>query len=129
MEAGKDVSLNILKKVSATYNKPISWLIGETDDDSHKTMAKVAATIEPGNHEKKQLLIDQRNKPTITNEGLRLFVKWMDTYFSEHPNQAFYFCEDMRERYPSYNELIEKKRESGNHLNTSPDVKSANGNE
>jgi transcriptional regulator with XRE-family HTH domain len=74
-----------------------------------KQNGKIKATIEPGSKEKKQLLLANRNRPTVVQDHLRLIVEWMDEYYAEHPDQSIFFYEDIKDHYPSFREFIEKK--------------------
>lgn len=52
-------------------------------------------------------------QPTATQENLRWIVEWMNKYYGEHPSQSMYLYEDLKDRYPSFREFVEKKRASG----------------
>ena len=55
------------------------------------------------------------HQPTATQENLRWIVEWMNKYYGEHPSKSMYLYEDLKERYPSFSEFVEKKRASGDH--------------
>lgn len=55
------------------------------------------------------------HQPTATQENLRWIVEWMNKYYGEHPSQSMYLYEDLKDRYPSFREFVEKKRASGDH--------------
>lgn len=129
MEAGKDVSVGTLRKVAMACGKTISWLVGEAENQVYGEVdeGRIAATIEPGNQEKKRLLIANSTRPTVTQDSLRTIVEWMDDYYGKHPGQSLWFYDDIRERYCSFKEFCEKKQKSGNHLDIPQKQVSVNG--
>ena len=85
----------------------VDWLISGKEGQSGNN---VAGTIEPGNDQAKVRLIEAGQKATARNIHLRQIIEWMDDAFGQNEEQALFFYEDLKERYPSFFEFMERKR-------------------
>lgn len=88
----------------------LDWLIAGKEELRKNTDNNVAGTIEPGNDQAKTRLIEAGQKATARNIHLRQIIEWMDDAFGKNEEQALFFYEDLKERYPSFYEFMERKR-------------------
>lgn len=71
---------------------------------------EISATIGPGNNETRAKLIEAGQRATARNVHLRQIVEWMDQVFGQNEEQALFFYEDIKERYSSFFDFMERKR-------------------
>ena len=104
-ESGEaDPKPDTLVQIAAIGGVTIDWLI--TGQETLKKQAEIAATVEPGTEEKKARLRVARERNIL----LRKVVEWMDETFTNNDEQALFFYEDLKERYPSFAEFVDKNR-------------------
>lgn len=91
----------------------LDWLITGQEQEN-KTLN---GTIEPDNQETGENL---KSYPKVTefNVHLRQIIEWMDAEFGQKDEQALFFYEDLKDRYPTFAEFMEKKRPGGSGLDT-----------
>ncbi|WP_306548063.1 helix-turn-helix domain-containing protein [Desulfobulbus sp.] len=105
---GEDPTLTTLKKVAFAKRIELWWFF--TDQKPGDEQRKKAEIIE-GNAFFTRRVSD--HQPTAIQENLRWVVEWMNKYYGEHPSQSMYLYEDLKDRYSSFREFVEKKRASG----------------
>lgn len=103
-------------------NRSITWLA------TGKEEGEGAIAIALNNRDDKALSIkDGQNRPTATQENLRWIEEWMNEYYGKYPSLSMYLYEDLKDRYQSFREFVEKKRSLGDPQVGAPAVKSAVG--
>jgi transcriptional regulator with XRE-family HTH domain len=115
---GKEVGKASIERIAQATGCSVDWLkTGEGKMFGTAKKCVLPAPIDPGNQETSEILEVYR-KVTERNVHLRQIVEWLDAEFGQKDEQALFFYEDLKDRYPTFAEFMQKKRPTGSGLAT-----------
>lgn len=110
----------VLLKIASAFNVTVGWLANGEEPKHPQTVrqggnGEIAATISPESARESNHVEEGRGPAqTGTNVHMKHILGWMEEEIAKDDDKALFFYEDIKARYPSFEEYMEKKRPSAN---------------